>query len=190
MTVYRGLLEAKLQAGQTLAIVGCGGGLGSIAAQYARGMGYRVLGIDLKSKEEICRSVGVDHFVEADSPATIQRRVLELTGIGVHAVLNVATSKAAIEASLNYVRPRGTVVLIGLPAGAIQVDLFSTIIKCITIKASLVGNRQDAVEALEFVTRGQVKVPIEFYTLNELPKIFEKMEHGQISGRAVIDLWK
>jgi propanol-preferring alcohol dehydrogenase len=149
-----------------------------------------VLGIDLKSKESICKSIGVDHFVEADSPTTIPQRILELTGMGAHAVLNVATSKAAIEASLNYVRPRGTVVLIALPAGSIQLDLFSTIIKCITVKASLVGSRQDAIEALEFVARGQVKVPIELYTLKGLPEIFEKMEHGLIAGRAVIDLWK
>jgi propanol-preferring alcohol dehydrogenase len=36
MTVYRGLLESNLKSGQTVAIVGCGGGLGSIAAQYAK----------------------------------------------------------------------------------------------------------------------------------------------------------
>jgi propanol-preferring alcohol dehydrogenase len=43
---------------------------------------------------------------------------------------------------------------------------------------------------LEFVARGQVKVPLEMYTLEDLPKIFEKLENGQITGRAVIDLWK
>jgi propanol-preferring alcohol dehydrogenase len=36
MTVYRGLLESNLKAGETIAIVGCGGGLGSLAVQYAK----------------------------------------------------------------------------------------------------------------------------------------------------------
>jgi propanol-preferring alcohol dehydrogenase len=52
------------------------------------------------------------------------------------------------------------------------------------------GDRQDAVEALEFVARGQVKAPIEIYCLEDLNDIFDKMEKGQITGRAVIDLWK
>ncbi|KAI6176008.1 Alcohol dehydrogenase ADH3 [Aphelenchoides bicaudatus] len=188
MTVYRGLLETNLKAGETIAIVGCGGGLGSIAAQFAKAMGFHIIGIDLKSKKHLCEAVGVEHFISADSD--VPKQILELTGLGAHAVLNVATSTAAIEASLNYVRPRGTVILIGLPAGAIKVDLFSTIMRCITPGPSLVGNRQDAIDALDFMKRGLVKVPIELHTLKDLPEIFEKMERGEITGRAVIDLWK
>jgi D-arabinose 1-dehydrogenase-like Zn-dependent alcohol dehydrogenase len=39
ITVYRGLKDANLIAGQSVAIVGCGGGLGSLAIQYAKAMG-------------------------------------------------------------------------------------------------------------------------------------------------------
>ena len=39
ITVYKGLKESGARAGQSVAIVGAGGGLGSLACQYAKAMG-------------------------------------------------------------------------------------------------------------------------------------------------------
>ena len=39
ITVYKGLKESGVRPGQTVAIVGAGGGLGSLAQQYAKAMG-------------------------------------------------------------------------------------------------------------------------------------------------------
>lgn len=46
ITVYKGLKESGARPGQTVAIVGAGGGLGSLAQQYARAMGLKVIAID------------------------------------------------------------------------------------------------------------------------------------------------
>lgn len=46
ITVYKALKSANLRAGEWVAISGASGGLGSLAVQYAKAMGYRVLGID------------------------------------------------------------------------------------------------------------------------------------------------
>lgn len=46
ITVYKGLKESGARPGQTVAIVGAGGGLGSLAQQYAKAMGLQVIGID------------------------------------------------------------------------------------------------------------------------------------------------
>lgn len=44
--MYKGLKESGARPGQTVAIVGAGGGLGSLAQQYARAMGLKVIAID------------------------------------------------------------------------------------------------------------------------------------------------
>lgn len=103
--------EANIHAGESIAIVGCGGGLGLLAVQYAKAMGYRVFGIDAVEKRDKCVELGVDLFIDTCSPNDIPQKVLELSNGGVNAVLNVATNGKAIEASLNYLRPRGTVVM-------------------------------------------------------------------------------
>lgn len=46
ITVYKGLKESGAKPGQTVAIVGSGGGLGSLAMQYAKAMGLQTIGID------------------------------------------------------------------------------------------------------------------------------------------------
>ena len=43
---HRGLKESGARPGQSVAIVGAGGGLGSLAQQYAKAMGLRVIAID------------------------------------------------------------------------------------------------------------------------------------------------
>lgn len=59
LTVYKGLKESNARPGQTVAIVGAGGGLGAMAQQYAKAMGLRVVAIDGgDEKRELCEKLG------------------------------------------------------------------------------------------------------------------------------------
>jgi D-arabinose 1-dehydrogenase-like Zn-dependent alcohol dehydrogenase len=59
ITVYKGLKESGARPGQTVAIVGAGGGLGSLAQQYARAMGLKVIAIDSgDEKREMSKNMG------------------------------------------------------------------------------------------------------------------------------------
>jgi propanol-preferring alcohol dehydrogenase len=61
ITVYKGLKEAGVRPGQTVAIVGAGGGLGSLAQQYAKAMGLRTIAIDSgDEKKAMCESLGAE----------------------------------------------------------------------------------------------------------------------------------
>ncbi|KAG0675605.1 alcohol dehydrogenase [Kluyveromyces marxianus] len=117
--------------------------------------------------------------------------IQEATSGGPHGVINVSVSEAAISMSTEYVRPTGVVVLVGLPAHAyVKSEVFSHVVKSISIKGSYVGNRADTREAIDFFTRGLVKSPIKVVGLSELPKVYELMEAGKILGRYVVDTAK
>lgn len=61
VTVYKGLKESGARPGQTVAIVGAGGGLGSLGMQYAKAMGLRVVAIDGgDEKRELCEELGAE----------------------------------------------------------------------------------------------------------------------------------
>lgn len=61
VTVYKGLKESGARPGQTVAIVGAGGGLGSLAQQYAKAMGFRVVAIDSgDEKKAVCQELGAE----------------------------------------------------------------------------------------------------------------------------------
>ncbi len=99
--------------------------------------------------------------------------------------------KAIANTIHKYVRPRGTVVCIGLPAGAyLKAPVFETVIKMVTIKGSYVGNRADTSEALAFFNRGLIKAPYQVVGLSELQMVYDKMHQGAIAGRYVVDTSK
>lgn len=61
ITVYKGLKESGARPGQTIAIVGAGGGLGALAQQYAKAMGLRIIAIDGgDEKRELCKRLGAE----------------------------------------------------------------------------------------------------------------------------------
>ncbi|KAH7249362.1 alcohol dehydrogenase [Fusarium solani] len=191
ITVYKGLKESGVKAGQTVAIVGAGGGLGSIALQYAKAMGIHTIAIDGgDEKKALCESLGAGTFVDFTKSSNLVAEVKAGTsdGLGPHAVLLVAVQEKPFQQATQYVRSRGTVVCIGLPANAsLSAPVFDTVIRMISIKGSYVGNRADTAEAIEFYRRGLIKVPFKTVGLSELQSVYDLMTAGKIAGRYVVD---
>lgn len=195
ITVYKGLKESGATPGQSVAIVGAGGGLGSLALQYAKAMGLRTIAIDTgDEKRDMCtKKLGAEAFVDFAKSSNVVKDVQAATsdGLGPHAVLLVAVNEKPFQQAAEYVRPRGTVVCIGLPAGAyLKAPVFESVIKMVTIKGSYVGNRKDSAEAIDFYARGLIKAPYKVVGLSELKNVYEKMQKGEIAGRYVLDTSK
>ena len=195
ITVYKGLKESGARPGQSVAIVGAGGGLGSLACQFAKAMGLRIIAIDGgDEKKQMCEELGAEAFCDFATSKDLVKDVQAATqdGTGPHAVLLVAVSEKpfqqATEVRLSefsiddgadfgqYVRPRGTVVAIGLPANAfLKAPVFQTVVQMKTIKGSYVGNRKDTSEAIDFFRRGLIKAPFKTIGMSELQKVYDMM---------------
>jgi NADPH:quinone reductase-like Zn-dependent oxidoreductase len=74
-TAFDGLTQLGLAAGQTLLIVGVGGGVGVAAAQIARHWGIRVVGTAGAAKREFVETLGVTHVLYGDGVAERVRAV-------------------------------------------------------------------------------------------------------------------
>lgn len=161
-----------------------------MAIQYARAMGMRVLAITSAAKEAHCRKMGAELFLDPYTSTDLVADVQKLTGGGPHGVLNLATSPDAAQQACEYVRVRGTVVLVALPRDArVNLNVFTTILRSITVTGSHVGNRQDTDEALDFFARGLIEIPVEVRPLRDLPGVFERLRKNQVEGRVVLDMW-
>ena len=155
--------------------MGAGGGLGSLACQYAKAMGLQIIAIDTgDDKAKMVKELGAHTFVDFAKTSNIVKDVQAATedGTGPHAVLLVAVNEKPFQQAAEYVRPRGTVVCIGLPAGAyLRAPVFETVIGVKTIKGSYVGNRKDTSEAIDFFRRGLIKAPFKTIGMSELQKV-------------------
>jgi propanol-preferring alcohol dehydrogenase len=185
LTSYKGIKESGAKPGEWMAISGIGG-LGHLAIQYAKAMGLLVCAIDIDDgKLAHATRLGADLVINAKEgdPAALLKKQ---TGGGAHGVLITAPSLTAFRQGVAMTRKRGTCVLVGLPPGDFPIPLFDVVANCITIRGSFVGSRRDMAEALEFATRGKVKADIELQPLSAINSIFERLEHGDVPSRVVL----
>jgi propanol-preferring alcohol dehydrogenase len=186
LTTYKGIKESAAKPGEWIAVSGIGG-LGHLAVQYAKAMGLLVCAIDIDDgKLAHAKRLGADLAINAkacDPTATLKKE----TGGGAHGVLITAPSLIAFRQGVGMTRKRGTCVLVGLPPGEFPVPLFDVVANCITIRGSFVGTRQDMVEALDFAVDGKVKADIELQPLSSINQVFERLEHGDVASRIVLD---
>ncbi|KAJ5728165.1 hypothetical protein N7493_004495 [Penicillium malachiteum] len=184
-TAYRALRLADLKPGQWVGIVGCGGGLGHLAVQYAKALELRVLGIDSTDKESICRTLGTDVFIDfTQTKASLMsmykhHNVIRVTDGGTHGVLVVSSSPKAYEQALRYVRKMGALVCIG-----IRPEYF--VAKGVRLLGSSTGTMNDTKEALDFVRDGRVKPITVKKKLGDIQECLTAIEAGEIVGRYII----
>jgi propanol-preferring alcohol dehydrogenase len=186
ITTYKGIKVTEARTGEWIAISGCGG-LGHLAIQYAKLMGLYVCAIDVDDgKLEHAKRLGADATVNAKNGDPVAA-VLKATGGGAHGVLITAPSLPAFKQGIGMTRRRGTCVLVGLPPGDFPVPLFDVVAKCVTVRGSFVGTREDMAECLALAADGKVKADIEISQLSSINEILGRLEDGKVDSRVVLD---
>ncbi|EGE01351.1 alcohol dehydrogenase [Trichophyton equinum CBS 127.97] len=201
ITVYAALKRSKAQPGQWVIISGAGGGLGHLATQLAsRGLGHRVIGIDHHSKESVVRESGAEHFIDItqfspDEKGTgeIVEKVKSLTGgFGAHAAIVCTGSHAAYAQALLMLRSNGTLVCVGIPSHSKNPIASCSpgllVAQSLNVVGSIVGNRKDAIEVMDFAARGIIKAHVRVEKMDKLTEVFEQLSRGELQGRVVLDL--
>ncbi|WP_417066706.1 alcohol dehydrogenase AdhP [Niveibacterium terrae] len=184
VTVYKALKMLDAKPGNWVAISGIGG-LGHMAVQYAKAMGFHVIAVDVADdKSALALSLGADLAFNAlkQDPVT---EIHKLVG-GAHGVLVTAVSRAAFSQALGMLRKRGTMTLVGLPPGDFALPIFDVVLNAKTVRGSIVGTRMDLREALAFAGEGKVASHIHMDRLDNINEIFAKMKEGKIDGRVVL----
>ena len=186
VTVYKGLKSTNAKPGDWVVISGIGG-LGHLAVQYAKAMGFHVAAVDVsEDKLALARRLGAKLTVNAkeqDPAAFFQKEIG-----GANAVLVTAVSTHAFAQAIGITRPRGTIALNGLPPGSFPLPIFEVVLKALTVRGSIVGTRLDLAEALSFAGEGLVHATTKAEKLEDINDIFKRMHAGTIDGRIVLDI--
>ncbi|KAG9188863.1 alcohol dehydrogenase, propanol-preferring [Alternaria panax] len=188
VTAYKALKICGAGAGQWVAISGAGGGVGSLAVQYAKAMGYRVLAIDAGSeKGRFAVESGAEEYVDVLAATNLPDEVMRITqNRGAKAALVCAGVKAAYESAPRLLGPSGTMVCVGIlpPGQQVPFEPLLMIDNDLRIISSSVGTREDMYEAFDFVSRGLVRPATVEKRLEDLPEIAGTL--GQMIGKPVI----
>ncbi|KAJ3504314.1 hypothetical protein NLJ89_g7998 [Agrocybe chaxingu] len=174
VTVYRALKYSETGAGDW----------------YAKYMGRRVIAIDGgEEKRKLCIALGADHWIDYTTEKDIVGEIKRVTNGGAHAAVVTTASSSGYTQAVDYLRQNGHLMAVGLPATAtLDASIFFTVFKSITIHGSYVGNRQDAIEAIEIAASGAVKCHYQTKKLKDIEQVYDDMAKGKIAGRIVLDV--
>ncbi len=185
VTVYKGIKVADVVPGEWITISGIGG-LGHVAVQYATAMGLRVAAVDVSdAKLDLAAKYGAEVLVNATKEDPVAK-IQEATG-GTDGVLVTAVHPQAFGQAIGMARRGGTIAFNGLPPGDFPAPIFDTVLKGLTIRGSIVGTRQDMVEALDFYSRGKIRPTVHTRRLEEINDVFDELRDGTVDGRVVLD---
>lgn len=185
-----------LKGHETILYHAAAGGVGLIACQWARALGVTMIGtVSSDAKAEVAKANGCTHTI-VTSRENIAERVRELTdGKGVEVVFD-SVGKDTLDASLDSLQVRGTLVSNGTSSGPVQIDT-----RVLARKGSLWVTRPAMVhyatprshmlsmarELFDLVLAGKIKSePGQMFALDEAADAHRALESRKTVGSTVL----
>jgi NADPH2:quinone reductase len=187
----------ELKAGETILFHAAAGGVGSIACQWAKAIGARLIGV-VGSQEKAERAMALGAWATIDrSREDIVQRVLELTDGQKCPVVYDSVGKNSWEVSLDCVAPRGLLVSFGNASGAVtgvNLGLLAQKGSLYVTRPILAGYADTAerlntmaAELFEMIASGQITVEIgQRYPLAEAAEAQRQLAAGNTTGSTIL----
>jgi len=187
-TPYKVLRRARIQAGESVAVFGAGGGLGIHQLMMAKWAGARVIAVErAREKFEACRAAGADEVVDA-SQGDVTEALLELTrGEGIDVAIDYVSATATLEAGAKALGRRGRLVTLGGAAQPFQASARDMLAKEQDLLGSRYVTRLEILETLDLVARGEVwPIVSDIRPLEQAEALHQRLERGEVIGRAAL----
>jgi D-arabinose 1-dehydrogenase-like Zn-dependent alcohol dehydrogenase len=183
ITTFNALRESVARAGDLVAVLGIGG-LGHLAVQYARHMGFETVAIARGTdKEERAKALGAHHYVDATA-GDVAEALQQLGGAKV--VLATVTAADAMSAALGGLHPRGQMIVVGVSNDPIQVAPLAIIPGSTSVVGHASGTSKDSEDTLRFSSLQDIRPTIETYPLEQAAEGYARMMSGDARFRVVL----
>jgi propanol-preferring alcohol dehydrogenase len=183
VTTFNGLRNAGLRAGDLVAVQGIGG-LGHLGVQFARRMGFHTVAIGRGAeKERWVKELGAHRYIDSATEDPMQ--ILKTMG-GANAILVTAPSGKSMGPLLPGLKPRGRMIVVGVPPDPLEVSAFPIVFGARNISGSLTGTAIDEEDTLAFSLLQRVRPAIETMPLARAEEAYARMMNGQVRFRMVL----
>jgi propanol-preferring alcohol dehydrogenase len=188
ITAYHAAKKAvgELNPGDHAVVIGVGG-LGHIGLQCLNAMSAaQITAVDLKeSALNLADGYGADHLInpsEADVPAEVEAIT---DGTGAAQVLDFVGADVTTGYAPDITAGGGDHHIIGY-GGHVHEPSQSLVNGEFSFVGNIVGRYAELQELVALVEQGDVDLHTSRYELDDVNTVAEKLEHGEIDGRAVI----
>lgn len=186
----------RVERGHDVVIHAAAGGVGQIAAQWAKHLGANVIAVvGSDAKAEIAKSLGADHTI-ITAREDIAKRVREITGVGAHVVYD-SVGKDTFLASIDSLRPLGMMVSFGNASGpppdinplllSQKGSLFLTRPTMFSYTATVEQLDETSADLFDVIAKGAVKIAAPTrYALADAAQAHRDLEARKTTGSLVL----
>ena len=178
LTAWRMLRRGRLQAGQTVLVVGVGGGVSSAALALAKHAGARVVATSRDpAKLAQATALGADEVVNSAA---------DRWGVEADIVIE-SVGPATWDKSIRSLVPGGRLVVCGGTSGPkVELTLPRLFFKHHEIIGSTMGSHEEWAEVCDLVAQGLPIVVDRAVPLADYPAALERLEAGDQLGKIVL----
>jgi NADPH:quinone reductase-like Zn-dependent oxidoreductase len=182
--------QADVQPGQSVLVIGAGGGVGTLTVQIAKAFGARVTGVCSASKADLVRSIGADDVIDyTQEDFTDGRRTWD-------AIIDTAGRRPLHELR-HALTPTGTLVIVGGDGGGNWTGGFfrgilrGPVLSLFTrqrLRAFVAKENREDLDALRMlIEEGKVSPVVgRTFALPEAAEAVGYLEQGHATGKIVV----
>jgi NADPH:quinone reductase-like Zn-dependent oxidoreductase len=192
LTAWHSLItRGNLRAGETVLIVGAGGGVNSASIQIAKLAGATVYVVG--SNPEKCakaEALGADVTINRQDDENWSKAVFQLTNRqGVDVVID-NVGQATMFGSIRSVKRGGRILVVGNTSGPkFELDIRYIFAKHISIIGSTMGPHRDYIRVMNLIFDGKLKPVIgAILPLSEAREAHRLLEDGKLFGKVVLEI--
>lgn len=183
IATFNALKKCGAQAGDTVAILGIGG-LGHMALQYARCMGFKVVAIG-RGSDIATDALALGAHVYIDN--SVEDAVARLKSMGgAQAIVTMIDHTDTVSALLAGLAPEGRLVVLNPGKGPLLVPAGLLVGGQRSIVGSITGTPFDNEKALNFSVLVDVRPRIEVLPLEQADEALRRLRSGDVKYRMVL----
>lgn len=178
LTAWRMLRRGRLRAGQTVLVVGVGGGVSSAALVLAKHAGARVVATSRDEGKRVqAAALGADEVLDSDA---------ERWGVEADIVIE-SVGPATWEKSVRSLVPGGRLVVCGGTSGTkVELNLPRLFFQQHEVIGSTMGSHEEWAQVLAMVAEGLPVVIDRIFPLGEYPAALDRLRAGAQLGKIVL----
>jgi alcohol dehydrogenase (NADP+) len=183
ITVYSPLKHWNAGPGKVVGVLGVGG-LGHVAIRIAKAMGAKVVVLTTSQhKIDDAKRLGAD-----DAVLTSDASQMGMFKSKIDLIIDTVSAKHDVNMYLDLLAINGSLILVGLPASALDVQPFKVVKGRRSFAGSNIGGIAETQEMLDFCSRHGIVADIELVSADKVNQAFERLEKGDVKYRFVVDI--
>lgn len=185
VTVYAPLKKYGAGPGKKVGVIGLGG-LGHMGVLIAKAMGAEVTVLSRgQAKKDDALALGAKHYIGTGNDLAADFKGHEDSLDIIICTINPAS--LPIDQYINLLRPRGTIVLVGIVPAPLSVPTFPLIFKSLAVAGSVIGSPAEIAELFELIARHPEAAPwVNKYRFEDMNKAMTDFNAGKAKYRLVV----